>query len=198
MEGLPALAVLRKTGKEQIHINGLPVGVSLLQFWQWSASDLVNNALRRMLAEFIVACDLGVADGTRVEWAAYDLQTHTGIKVEVKSAAYLQSWQQARPSPISFDIRPTLGWDAAMNEYTTERKRHSDVYVFCLLKHLDKPTLDPLDVAQWQFYVLSARVLNASVSAQRRISLATLLKLNPEAVMFGAIRTTIEKLFNVG
>ena len=89
----PALTVKRKTGDEPFSVNGRPTGFVLLNFWQWLASDLVDNALRGALAEYIVACDLGIADGTRPGWNAYDLITPEGIKVEVKSAAYLQSWQ---------------------------------------------------------------------------------------------------------
>jgi hypothetical protein len=77
----------RKSGTERFHRNGAQLGFDLLSFWQWSSSDLVNNVLRGRLAEYIVAQDLGVAGGTRTEWDAYDLQTKSGIKVEVKSAA---------------------------------------------------------------------------------------------------------------
>ncbi|MEC4572858.1 hypothetical protein [Streptomyces virginiae] len=52
-----------------------------------------------------------------------------------------------------------------------ERLRRSDVYVFCLLEHLDKPTLDPLDLSQWAFHVLPTRVLDvAARTAVRRSS----------------------------
>ena len=57
--------------------------LTLLDFWSWSASDLVSNATRGRLAEFIVANALGVESGIREEWAAYDLATATGIKIEV-------------------------------------------------------------------------------------------------------------------
>ncbi len=85
----------RKTGDEPLHIDGQPLAANVLSFWQWSASDLISNTMRGRLAEYLVACALGVADGVRVEWDAYDLRTPSGIKVEVKSAAYVQSWRQA-------------------------------------------------------------------------------------------------------
>ncbi len=121
----------------------------------------------------MVALALGVADGVRVEWDAYDLHTKFGIKAEVKSAAYVQSWQQPRPSTITFAIRPTLGWEAETNTYSTELKRQADVYVFALLAYYDKATLDPLNIAQWQFYILSTAILNAQVPTQKTISLTT-------------------------
>lgn len=44
--------------------------------------------MRGVVAEFLVACDLGIVDGFRAEWGPWDLETKSGIKVEVKSSAY--------------------------------------------------------------------------------------------------------------
>jgi hypothetical protein len=59
-----------------------------------------------VLAEFIVATALGVADQLRNDWGPYDLLTPDGIKIEVKSPAYLQSWHQENFSTITFGIHP--------------------------------------------------------------------------------------------
>jgi hypothetical protein len=91
---LPPLVVNRKTGAEPFRLGPTALGFDLLSFWQWSASDLVSNALRGRLAEFLVAQALGIADGIRAEWDAYDLRTRQGHTLEVKSAAYLQTWKQ--------------------------------------------------------------------------------------------------------
>jgi hypothetical protein len=48
---LDALTVRRKTGGEPFQLDGRPTGFTLLNFWQWLASDLVDNALRGALAE---------------------------------------------------------------------------------------------------------------------------------------------------
>jgi diguanylate cyclase (GGDEF)-like protein len=84
-----------------------------------------------------------------------------GISIEVKTSAYLQSWDQQSLSKISFDIQPIYGWDSVTNEYDAEKKRQSDVYVFCVLKHKDQATLNPLDLSQWDFYERSNRILHA-------------------------------------
>lgn len=193
---LEGLRIQHKTGDEPFRLDGCPIEFRLLNFWQWLASDLVDNALRGALAEYIVACDLGIADSTRPGWNAYDLITVEGIKVEVKSASYLQSWKQAAPSKICFDIRPTYGWDAATNTSGTERKRQAEVYVFCLLAHADKSTLDPLNLAQWEFYVLPSSVLDNRLPNQKTVSLAGLLRMGPVKVGFGNISSTIESLTN--
>ena len=194
--GFPKLDVKLKTGNEVFEFNGQPLQLSLIDFWRWSASDLVSNAARGILAEYIVASALGLADGGKIrsEWDAYDLLTSDGIKIEVKSAAYLQSWYHKKLSAISFGIRPTTGWNDETNERSNELKRQSDVYVFCVLHHQDKVTLDPLNLDQWTFYILPSAILNEKCPTQKSIRLESLLKLNPLIVNYGEIAEGISKL----
>src|SRR4051812_27280372 len=104
---LPQLRIEKRTGDEPFSLNGQPLGITLREFWQWSSSDLVDNTLRGILAEYIVASALDLTHKPRVGWDAYDLETPAGVKIEVKSAAYLQSWFQKTYSNICFNIRPT-------------------------------------------------------------------------------------------
>ncbi len=67
---------VRRIGNEVIHLGGQSLGTTLLDFWSWSSSDLVSNAKRGVLAEFIVANALGIGlNGVRDEWEPYDLVT---------------------------------------------------------------------------------------------------------------------------
>ena len=113
-----------KTGSEKFTTQGSDLPASLLDFWQWSSSDLVSNALRGVLAEFVVTMALGInIDRPREEWAAYDLVTNEGVKVEVKSAAYVQSWKQKKPSKICFSIKKTMEYDEdGKKKYETPRR----------------------------------------------------------------------------
>jgi len=184
----PALKVTPKQGREPIHKDGVPFRTTVQDFWQWYVSDLVSNATRGVLAEFLVASALGLATGrTRTEWDPYDLLTEQGIRVEVKSAAYLQSWSHARLSTVQFGIRPSRALDASTNQYAQELKRQADVYVFCLLHHQDKQTVDPLNVTQWTFYVVAASVLDARFPLQKTITLSSLLALKPSQAVFGEL-----------
>ena len=193
LDKYPKIEVERKTGGEPFHENGKPLDANLLSFWRWSASDLVGNAMRGILAEYIVASAIGVADGSRTEWDACDLRTKEGIRIEVKSGAYIQSWGQERLSNIQFNIRPTRGWDASTNTCATEAERQSDVYVFCLLNHQDQNTIDPLDISQWSFYVMATASLNESVGSQKTITLSSLKKLNPQEVAYGELHSAIRQ-----
>ncbi len=184
----------RKTGAEPFRNGGVLLKRTLLDFWRWSASDLVSNALRGVLAEYIVACALDLPQDVRVEWDAFDLKMRDGLKIEVKSAAYLQSWDQRALSKIIFGIQPTRAFEAATNDYTGALRRQADVYVFCLLHHQDKATVDPLDLAQWTFYLLRASVLDERFPLQKSIGLAGLLKLNTRQCDYEDLARTIGAL----
>jgi len=56
-----------------------------------------------------------------------DLQTAEGIKIEVKSAAYVQSWHQKKLSMISFLTPRTRAWDSETNTQSVEVRRQADV-----------------------------------------------------------------------
>src|SRR5262249_35917641 len=98
-------------------------------------------------------------------------------KVEVKSCAYLQSWHQDRLSRISFLVPKTRAWDSSTNRLDENTVRQADVYVFALLAHQAKETVQPLDVSQWVFYVLPTAVLDGRTRSQHSITLPTLGKL---------------------
>lgn len=193
MTELPRLIIAKKQGKEPFHDNGAALGFDLLSFWQWAASDLVSNAARGIVAEYVVARSLGLAkEGVRDEWAAFDLETPSGIKIEVKSAAYIQSWHQEHLSSITFRTPKTRAWDADTNTQSVDVKRQADVYVFALLAHNDKETIDPLDVSQWRFYVVATSVLDERKRSQYSITLKSLEKLCSEFVTYEELPRAVE------
>ena len=119
--------------------------------------------------------------------------TPGGIKVEVKSSAYVQTWKQEKLSDIKFDIAPKRSWDAATNTSAEKPTRSADVYVFAVHAHKDQATLDPMDVAQWEFFVLPTQVLDDRVPGQKTINLSSLLKLGPGKVAFEGLGDAITR-----
>lgn len=170
----PALDALdRLTGDEPIALGGDRLS-DVRGFWAWAYSNMNDNASRGRLAEYIVAKALGCADGTRREWDPFDIEWD-GIKVEVKSSAYIQTWAQRELSSPSFDIRPTRHWCAETGEYEEEPRRQADVYVFCLqtCKSQEDGNPNPLDIGQWDFLVIATARLD-ELGGQKRISLKRL------------------------
>jgi len=192
--GLPPIKKIRKTGQESIHDNQNPLVPRLIDFWQWTSSDLVSNATRGILAEFLVGSALGLTVGIRSEWDAYDLLLPSGYKIEVKSSAYLQSWYQRKLSKISFSIPETRAWNEDDNIQEKHSKRQADIYVFCLLKHKIQDTLDPLDVSQWRFYVIPTALLNEHCGHTKQISLSKLKKIGARPVTYAKLKDCVEEV----
>ena len=191
---LDRVTVARKSGRERFRNGTIDLGFDLLTFWQWSSSDLLSNSMRGVLAEYLVARALRAkADGVREEWASYDLTTENGTKVEVKSAGYLQSWYQEQLSQISFVVPRRRPWDAKTNRLGDVPARQADVYVFALLSHKDKVTVDPMDVDQWTFFVLPTLVLDQRTRSQHSITLPTLANLCGGSVTYDGLQAAVVK-----
>jgi hypothetical protein len=190
---LAQIVAIRKSGRERFREGANELDFDLLSFWQWSTSNLLSNAARGIVAEYIVARALDVDfEGVRDEWAAYDLSTKDGIKVEVKSSAFLQSWYQERLSRVSFVVPRTRAWDPSTSAMDELPVRQADVYVFALLTHQDKQTVEPLDVSQWTFYVLPTSVLDGRTRSQHSITLSTLCKLCNRAVGYHELLAVVQ------
>lgn len=184
MSHLPRMRPKRLKGDE-------PVGLHHVQeFWQWAFSDLRSNTLRGVFAEWLVATATGTAGGLREEWAPSDLRVED-VNVEVKSAAYVQSWFQPKPSRIEFSIAETTAWDADTGRYEGTSRRQADVYVFCLLGDEKSATVDPLDLTKWRFFILPTAVLDDRVPKQKKIALSSLLALKPVEAGYDELRATI-------
>ena len=128
--------------------------IDKLGFWKWAYSDFLSNSLRGILAEFIVGSALGCLGQQRKEWDAYDL-LYKDKKIEVKCAAYLQTWDQKKHSVIRFDIAEKSSWYADENKYADRAERPADFYVFCVFSETSRELANPLDVEQWFFLVMS-------------------------------------------
>ncbi len=192
-EELVALPLQRRSGDEEFHEDHVAVGKNLSSYWQWSASDLLGNTERGRLAEYVVAIALDVAGGVRSGWEAYDIETSSGIRVEVKASAYVQTWGQKNLSKIIFGIRPTRAWDPTTNVFAIDSQRQAHVYVFAVLAERNQANVDPLNLAQWQFYVLPTSVLNERAPIQKTISLSSLLRMGALRVGYRELRDAIER-----
>ena len=148
------------TGSEPfISENGDSIA-KVSDFWRWSGSNLLDNTYRGMLAEFLIARALELDSIARAEWGLYDL-LYVETKIEVKSSAYIQSWEQTQLYSPRFDIHtPITG------------KRPSDVYVFCLLNEKNRDKINPLDLNQWDFYIAKTSVIDDTFDNQKSVALS--------------------------
>ncbi len=133
---LGRLPLERKTGEEPFRDGEREFDLRLVDYWRWSASDLVSNAQRGTLAEFLVAHALGVDGGVRTEW---DAEANTSSGTPVRSA---------------------------------------DAYVFAVHAHREQESINPLDLSQWEFHVLSTARIQQECGDQKTLSLGALERLS--------------------
>jgi len=122
-------------------------------FWRFALGDLRMNNARGYLAEFMVATALGLHSARRVEWDAYDILWDE-ITIEVKSSAYLQSWDQRRLSDIRFTGLKGTRFHARHDYDPAGKRFNAMVYVFCVQTAKKHEDYRQLDLRQWDFYVV--------------------------------------------
>ena len=186
------------TGNEEFTLHGKGAGITVLDFWRWAFSDLIDNTQRGVMAEFLVYSSLKPEypppTQMRENWLPFDVTSPSGRRIEVKSAAYIQAWTPENIfAQIRFDIGRKLAWDNATASYSSEAKRNCDLYVFCLFTAKTKD-ISLLNLDYWDFYVLPTSVLNEKMPEQKGISLSSLLKLEPVKTDYAGLGAVIESI----
>lgn len=132
---------------------------------------LITNVLRGQIAEAIIALALEPDwNWCSADYASWDFEHGSGLRLEVKQSAARQSWalEGAAPSVCSFDIAARKGrWEGST--WIPDPRRHADLYVFAHHR-VAEPSADHRDPDQWDFYVVASRDLPDT----KRISLARL------------------------
>ena len=168
------------------------IDATVLDFWRWGFSDLRLNIVRGVLAEFLVSKAVGAVDTPKEEWANFDVRTPSGIRVEVKASAYWQSWAQRGPSKTIFSGLTGRSWRED-GSYSESREVRADVYVFALQACRDRELYDPLDVGQWEFRVLPARLIREAGS--RSVGIGFLDRHGARPVPWSELRDAIEAAY---
>jgi hypothetical protein len=61
------------------------------------------------------------------------------------------------------------------------------------LNHKDKKTVNPLNLNQWNFYIIDTKILNSERTNQKTITLSSLLELNPEKLDYSGLEDSIRR-----
>jgi hypothetical protein len=181
------------TGSEPFRCSEGPLRLSLLDFWKWSESDLLNSLTRTRLAEFIVATALGArAEGPRDERSALELVTPDGVEVRVKSGSFVKSFRQRDLSKVVFipQVRPSPSRAGSADGGACRPQ----VHVFALLGHVERATVDPLDLGQWRFFVPPTSKLEALVTEQHALTVPTLDELSMGSVAYEDLKAAVRKV----
>ncbi len=178
-------------GDETLINDGKTLPYSMLNFWQWSLSNIQFGMTRGTFADFIVRCALDIGGvstrktiGTGFE--PYDLEgpiiKSTGqiSRIEVKSSAFLNSETGKYSERASFGISPARIRINGDVKKASPKQRNNDLYVFCLYTAHDLQS-NILDLSLWEFYVLPTYRIESDsrLCKQKTISLKKVRKICP-------------------
>jgi hypothetical protein len=154
-------------------------------------SDFRDNTNRGFLAEFIVANAIGSDLKIRATWADFDLETPDGVSVEVKSSAYLQTWNKEKISKPQFSGLKACAWSPEAG-YAKEEGYRAMVYVFALQTSKSRSEYDALNLSQWKFWLAPRAALEAL--NQKSMVLSTVERNFGLGIGFADISTRINGL----
>lgn len=182
------------TGKEKFVFEGNSLDFDITDFWRFQYSNIYS--LHGEIAEFIIARALGITEAQNSEyWTLWDI-TYNNVKIEVKATAYFHLWNTDGniSSQRMFSIAKANGGYDSLVAGNDELKRQNDIYVFCLVKGETKETSYPLNLDNWDFYVVPTNFLNEKCGDQKKISLNRIKKFGFKEIKYKDLKAEIDKV----
>lgn len=176
------------TGNERFSLHGKELDFSVLDFWRFEFSNLID--ILGYVAEFLVAKALWkeIPDNCK-GWTPFDIN-YKNIRIEVKATSYYQAWREDEgvSEQRSFSIRKT-------HDKNGELIRQNDIYVFCVDEGRDFQSSDPLNLDNWTFYVVPTSIINEKCRDQKKIGLNRIKHLDSvygKSISYDQIKPTID------
>ena len=197
---------LLKGDEPFIYQNGNKAGFTILDFWRFQFSNLLD--MQGRVGEFIVAMALGKMDPDNNNgWTLWDID-YRETRIEVKTTAYFQPWRFERDEngniinddgknyseARTFSIRKANGEENGEKKF----KRWSDIYVFVLNTGKTEKDADPRELKHWRFWVVKTKTINNLCKENKTISLKKLhdISKNKEGLSYDELKQTIDKLID--
>lgn len=171
--GRGQLQVCNRFGWENFRDPWDSFPITLHDFWAWGLGEPTSHGARTALAEFLVSRILGaLSNGT--PGSGIDFVTRSGLKVKLETAVAHKSWSAERRAAALYAIAPTLVYDTAADRLSRTWSRPADIHVFALLLLGERGVVNPTDLAQWSFHVVSTRAIDGLEQGAPALSHGTL------------------------
>ncbi len=182
-------------GNEIFTYNNNSLGFTWLDFWKFQYSNIDN--LKESIAEFLVAKALGIDTPHNTSyWTLFDI-LYRNTRIEVKQTAYYHPWNENGnvSNARIFDIKK------ANSSYENEKspniyERQNDIYVFCLNNGNTKETSNPLELSNWEFYIIPTSVINEQCQNNKTVSLGRIRSMGFSHFEFGQIKAEIDRIID--
>ncbi len=172
--------------------NNKELDFSILDFWEYKYSSIYN--LQEVIAEFLIEKALKIEKSHNVDsWTLFDI-LYKNKRIEVKQTAYYHPWNENSgiSKSRSFDIRKANSrYEDLINENKYERQ--NDIYVFCVNMGMDKESAYPLNINNWEFYILPTKTINEICKDNKTICLNRVRKI-AKKVNYEKIKNYIDYL----
>lgn len=167
------------------HVTTLGKLLKALSFYKWAFGDLTeSDSDVGVLAEYLVGDLLNCLPPTRKENAPFDLETKSGVTIEVKATTYRQECG-GNTAYYRWGVR-------TQSEALKGNRPIADVWVFLIATF---PRATPgtssvargFDLKNWTCYLVSGEQLRTA-GCKRYVSEATLRRLGVEAFPLGELK----------
>lgn len=163
--------------------------------WKYHFCNRFN--MQEYFAEFLVAKALGVDEASNSDyWSLCDVM-YKGKRIEVKASSYYHAFKEYLNTPIS-PIR-VFGITKAYSKYKDKNstfERQNDIYVFCLNIGETAEESDPLNLKNWEFYIIPTAYINEVCGDAKTISIQKIKKLGFEGVSYFSIKGIIDQIID--
>ena len=184
------------TGKEKFLCGGKELVFDMDDFWRFHYSNIYS--LHGEIAEFVVARALGITDAQNAAyWTLWDI-SYRNIRIEVKATAYFHLWNTDGKvsQQRTFSIAAANGSYDPQKSGNAEFCRQNDIYVFCLNNGETMESSYPLNMDNWEFYVVPTSFLNEHCADNKKISIGRIRSFGFVPLAYEALKPTIDKIID--
>lgn len=181
-------------GREKFTFDGKDTGFDMLDFWQFQFSSVFN--LQEYIAEFLVAKALGINEAYNTEyWTLFDI-AYRDKRIEVKQTSYYHPWNEGG----IVSVQRTFGITKANSNYDSPGKnrfeRNNDIYVFCLNTGNTREESYPLNLNNWEFYIVPTSYINEHCGNNKTISLSRIRNIGFAAKRYDEIKAEVDNIID--
>ena len=181
-------------GNENFTFNNNELNFGILDFWIYKYSNIYN--LQEVIAEFIVEKALNIEKPHNTDsWTLFDI-LYRNCRIEIKESSYYHPWNENG----KISNQRIFGITKANSNYEdtgSENKfeRQNDIYVFCLNTGITKESSNPMNLNNWEFYIVPTSVINEKCGNNKKISLNRVRQLT-KAITYDKLKESIDGLIN--
>ena len=179
---------------EKFSFNNSELDFGILDFWESKYFNIYN--MQEVIAEFLIEKALRIEKAQNTDyWTLYDI-LYRECRIEIKQTSYYHPWNEN--GNISNIRRFNITKANSKYEYKdleNKFERQNDIYVFCLNTGNTKETSNPMNLNNWEFYIVPTKVINEECRNNKTISLNKVRKLC-DKVEYNKIKETIDLIID--